>query len=581
MAVLQRQSEKELHATSRQVRRELGTSEWQMGVCLLVSQQRKSYRRLGYSSLDDYAERGLQLSRKETFRLLSTVRALMHLPQMFEAYHQGELSWSKLRSLQAVATPETEGEWLAYARAHSSDEVARKVATSPREWKRQQGLQASLESAPIATPAMVVELLEGGLETAKDSGVGIGENSAVKAEVKAKGSAAEAHGAEAEPETCLLPADGWGRSGTVVSLEAGGERQGDAGLASPEGPAQPPFARKRIRVTFELTPDQFVLYETAERRLRDQARRHLSRAAVLTEMARTVLSAGDSRSRARYQILVHSQGETAQPWYESTEGPLPVGPEVLELARTQNAPRPAHARTDEASSANGVERQDLAPSVAEPSFERGVPSQTPVRPSSASGGSALGPVCPTSRQASELFAPMGSEAVSRGETSVPKSSPHDRREAMRTEFAMAPARNPGRDDVSSRDASQAGSVEKHKAPTRPVARPGGQAKGQRTPVPAPVVRALYARANSRCEKCGGRSFLQIHHKTPVSEGGTNRLEDLELLCSSCHEFDHEKDYFARSDWEAARRRAVARGGKRRRRSEDEEDRWLHYEWGVP
>jgi 5-methylcytosine-specific restriction endonuclease McrA len=50
------------------------------------------------------------------------------------------------------------------------------------------------------------------------------------------------------------------------------------------------------------------------------------------------------------------------------------------------------------------------------------------------------------------------------------------------------------------------------------------------------------RSNSRCNSCGvSISFLRkahLHHIKPLSKGGDNSLENLELLCADCHMDKH-------------------------------------------
>jgi 5-methylcytosine-specific restriction endonuclease McrA len=50
-----------------------------------------------------------------------------------------------------------------------------------------------------------------------------------------------------------------------------------------------------------------------------------------------------------------------------------------------------------------------------------------------------------------------------------------------------------------------------------------------------------------CQKCGEGVFqsvsrydnyLEIHHKIPKSEGGTDNISNLELLCRNCHDELH-------------------------------------------
>lgn len=48
---------------------------------------------------------------------------------------------------------------------------------------------------------------------------------------------------------------------------------------------------------------------------------------------------------------------------------------------------------------------------------------------------------------------------------------------------------------------------------------------------------VHARDGS-CVACRSRQKLQVHHVTPLSRGGTNRIENLQLLCESCHKAAH-------------------------------------------
>lgn len=51
---------------------------------------------------------------------------------------------------------------------------------------------------------------------------------------------------------------------------------------------------------------------------------------------------------------------------------------------------------------------------------------------------------------------------------------------------------------------------------------------------------VYARAKGMCERCGrdvSRGY-HVHHKIPLSAGGTHALDNLELLCPSCHVSEH-------------------------------------------
>ncbi|PSQ13219.1 hypothetical protein BRC98_01875 [Halobacteriales archaeon QS_7_68_65] len=47
------------------------------------------------------------------------------------------------------------------------------------------------------------------------------------------------------------------------------------------------------------------------------------------------------------------------------------------------------------------------------------------------------------------------------------------------------------------------------------------------------------RDNYRCQECGKENtVLQVHHITPISEGGSHELDNLRSICRSCHAGEH-------------------------------------------
>lgn len=46
------------------------------------------------------------------------------------------------------------------------------------------------------------------------------------------------------------------------------------------------------------------------------------------------------------------------------------------------------------------------------------------------------------------------------------------------------------------------------------------------------------RDNYKCRLCLDTFDLQVHHITPISEGGKNTVDNLLLLCRRCHHFIH-------------------------------------------
>jgi 5-methylcytosine-specific restriction endonuclease McrA len=59
-------------------------------------------------------------------------------------------------------------------------------------------------------------------------------------------------------------------------------------------------------------------------------------------------------------------------------------------------------------------------------------------------------------------------------------------------------------------------------------------------IPSKLYQSLKSRKS--CELCKKKrakyEFLQIHHKIPISMGGTNERANLLVLCSDCHKKAH-------------------------------------------
>lgn len=47
----------------------------------------------------------------------------------------------------------------------------------------------------------------------------------------------------------------------------------------------------------------------------------------------------------------------------------------------------------------------------------------------------------------------------------------------------------------------------------------------------------------RCNQCGydNLNILQVHHRVPRAHGGTDDLDNLDILCPNCHMTDHHGD----------------------------------------
>lgn len=396
----------ELHKVSLRSRANLGSAEWHMSACLLAWNRRREFHHLGYSSLNEYAEKALQMSGQKVWVLLAAAKALEHLPLMADAFRAGKLCWAKIRVLQGVVTPETEATWLEYAQTHRSDQVARKVTMSPREWKKQRALESSLSGNPVASAAEVARHLVGATQGAQSQ-------------------------------------DGPTRPATSPS----------PGRVGPS----------KIRVVIEMSPDQYAFLEAAERLIVAREGKRLNRAAVITRMAEATLDGISSKARAKHQVLIHTTDSGDIAWYETKRGNLPVDPEILRRAK-------------------------------------------------------------------------------------PDAKPSNKAQA-------------GRKAASGENLS-----------TTPRAKPSKAARpAKRQAVPVQVLRALLARASGRCERCGATDELDVHHETPVSEGGTNNLESLRLWCKACHSLDHQEDFASKPHWGQARMKARRQRLEKTRRNKREQE----------
>ena len=53
-------------------------------------------------------------------------------------------------------------------------------------------------------------------------------------------------------------------------------------------------------------------------------------------------------------------------------------------------------------------------------------------------------------------------------------------------------------------------------------------------------RKILLEKHNKCAKCGRTIGLEVHHITPVIQGGTDSIENLEVLCDICHREVHYK-----------------------------------------
>ena len=64
---------------------------------------------------------------------------------------------------------------------------------------------------------------------------------------------------------------------------------------------------------------------------------------------------------------------------------------------------------------------------------------------------------------------------------------------------------------------------------------GSPAKRKREPIPRDVKHAVWARDEGRCVECDSDFDIQYDHVIPLSMGGANTVENLQLLCARCNQ----------------------------------------------
>ena len=96
---------------------------------LLAAERLGVAARAGYGSLREYADRLVGLTGRQTEERLRVGRALGELRRLDRALADGQLCFSAVRELSRVARPDTEQEWLDWARGKTIRQIEQAVAT--------------------------------------------------------------------------------------------------------------------------------------------------------------------------------------------------------------------------------------------------------------------------------------------------------------------------------------------------------------------------------------------------------------------------------------------------------------------
>ncbi len=108
-------------------------------------EERRLYQLTGHSSASHYSRETLGMERRRTAELIAVGRKLCELPQIDQAFLDGELSWSKVLMLARVTTAEHEDAWLCKAKESTCRELALEVrlarpGQAPRDPQNRKGL---------------------------------------------------------------------------------------------------------------------------------------------------------------------------------------------------------------------------------------------------------------------------------------------------------------------------------------------------------------------------------------------------------------------------------------------------------
>jgi 5-methylcytosine-specific restriction endonuclease McrA len=122
--------------------------------------RRRLYRDCGYSSIHAYAEAVLGFGQAKTYQFIRLAESLDGLPQLRASVEAGEMPWTKARSVAAVATPRSEGQWIALAKASSARQLETQIRESRRTVAQElsQGDLLAPADSPVPPPAPKVQV---------------------------------------------------------------------------------------------------------------------------------------------------------------------------------------------------------------------------------------------------------------------------------------------------------------------------------------------------------------------------------------------------------------------------------------
>jgi len=540
-----------------------------MAACLLAGERRGVHHAHNFSSMVRYAVERHDLEPQKAGELLRAARVLEHLERTSSAFRKGTIGWSKVRELTRIITPETEDAWLDFALGNTAEHLRQQVAQSPQAFRR--AAQAAAKAKEQVTESLFAQPAVAGCAAvhpgARKPHAASGSQGCAPNDGSPPNSSFSPNGVS-PPNAGFAPhADSAPKASFSQNEGSSPNASFSPKAGSPPNASFSPKAGAPRHAGF--LPDAALPPNPAFPQNGTGAANGIAGARVTPEPT----GAGGSTDLNGSGAVDLGEEEASPEPPKLLPAPVP-GPQLVRVTHYLTAEQFAVYEQGMNRIRSGLRKS--RPKLAEVLTEafRQILAQTPPRQ--------------RIRHQVVIHVDAATEQAwfdtSRG---LLEASSDDVVRAMldgRVALVSETPANVGSEPGPAQSGLKAGPVSRERsrpeAPVLETPRPAGPEQLQllsprktsrgksrpRTAVPHSTLRALFVRARGRCEVpgCGGHGFLQVHHRKPWSEGGTNALEDLELRCAACHSLGHKSDFAEKPAWREARERRQ-RCGRRERR----------------